>query len=147
MEIKEHIELKISEYLVSRLNKLIDDEDYYLSKLSSKRFGHYDISIHKDYIKVASRSTKFYFNFKEEIIEDKTFFGFKKIFFFKLGENEIIKNTIIGKLKDKLNLYKEQQNNLEAHKDMINSLPDDVKKDVIRLQKFKTIIDDDDDNS
>ena len=83
MEIKEHIESKIEDFLVSRLNKLIDNEDYFFSKITNKKFGHYDISIKTDYVQVVSRSTKFYFEYEETLIIDKTFLGFKKLFFIK----------------------------------------------------------------
>jgi len=142
-DIKNKITEEMSNFIVNEIQKLIDDEKFEtIYELEKIKFGKYfirysyndDIIFYNGNISflIPRYNTKPYF---------KTFLGIK------YGK-ELNKETLT-KYGEKLNEFENAQKDFEfikENKEILDYLPKDVKNNIIRKEKFKNIIVDENEN-
>jgi hypothetical protein len=135
MSIKHDIKDILEDFLYNEINKMIIDEDFEtLYSIEKKRFGDYGILINNDSILVKSKTIIFEFPYYEISYHRKKFLG---ISYGKSITDK--KETKIGKIYNKYYVMMTEYEKQKDYDNMINSLPTDIKKKLIRKNKYNTL--------
>jgi len=140
MTINEEIRENIEIFLINTIKKMIENEQFdTIYEIERIKYGDYNIIFNNDNIALHYKSIHFYFQFSEKKIEKNTLFGFS----FGKGKTKLIK-TKIGEMVDIYYKKMKEYQEIKDNKDMIDSLPDDIKKQILRKRKLENILEDND---
>ena len=132
---KQEIKDILENYLYDEINKMIIDEDFEtLYNLDKKKYGKYFIRVNESSIIMKTRTIIFEFPYYDISHHQKKFLG---ISYGKFIIDK--KETRIGKMYNKFYVMKKKYDKQKEYEIMINGLPTDTKKKLIRKSKFNSL--------
>jgi len=136
--IEEKIREEMEKFIINSIQDMIDNENFLsLYEIDKYEFGQYKLSIYdyKETVRVYNKNINFYFLKKNKIEYKKTFLGIKY--------GPIKTHSNLTKIGEKIEDYyaaRKHYQKIQDNKKVIDYLPEDLKKNIKRIQFFKKTI-------
>jgi len=144
--LKEEIIDKMTKFLINKIKDMIEKKDFKsIYELENIKYGEYKILVYLHHITLKTNDVSIELRLENHFVKRKkinlSFINYTLEYGNKINCSE---KTELGKIVD---LYLEEQKKYKTlieHKNMIKSLPDEERKNILRKRKFPNIFDDDD---